>query len=83
MPADLPIALAHGCTFLKAAGFQDGVLSVLAFDAQHGLLQLFLLFQLLCVGEEVHLIDALIRHDPVGIQGDAPHGQRRVGDALK
>ena len=83
MSADLPVALAHGGTFLKAAGFQDGVLSILTFDAQHGLLQFFLLLQLLRVGKEVHLIDALVRHDSVGIQGDAPHRQCRVGNALK
>ena len=83
MPADLRIALAHGGTFLVAAGFQHGVFAVLVLDAQHGLLEFFLLFQLLGVGEKIHLIDALVRRDLVGVDGNAPHRQRRVGDALK
>ena len=83
MPADLRVALAHGGTFLVAAGFQHGVFAVLVLDAQHGLLEFFLLFQLLCVREKVHLIEALVRRDLVGVDGDAPHRQRRVGDALK
>ena len=60
MPTDLCVALAHGGTFLVAAGFQHGVLAVLVLDAQHGLLEFFLPFQLLGVREKVHLIDALI-----------------------
>ena len=83
MPADLCVALAHGGTFLVAAGFQHGVFAVLVLDAQHGLLEFFLLFQLLGVGEKVHLIEALVRRDLVGVDGNAPHRQRRVGDALK
>ena len=83
MPADLRVALAHGGTFLVAAGFQHGVFAVLVLDAQHGLLEFFLLFQLLCVREKVHLIDALVRGDLVGVEGDAPHRQRRVSNALK
>ena len=47
------------------------------------MLEFFLLFQLLGVGEKIHLIDALVRRDLVGIDGNAPHRQRRVGDALK
>ena len=83
MTADLRVALAHGGTFFVAAGFQHGVFAVLVLDAQHGLLELFLLFQLLGVGEKVHLIDTLIRRDLVGVEGNAPHRQCRVGDALK
>ena len=33
--------------------------------------------------KKVHLIDALVRRDLVGVDGNAPHRQRRVGDALK
>ena len=58
MPTDLCVALAHGGTLFVAAGFQHGVFAVLVLDAQHGLLEFFLLFQLLGVGEKVHLIDA-------------------------
>ena len=47
------------------------------------MLEFFLLFQLLGVGEKVHLIEALVRRDLVGVDGNAPHRQRRVGDALK
>ena len=47
------------------------------------MLEFFLLFQLLGVREKIHLIDALVRRDLVGVDGDAPHRQRRVGDALK
>ena len=83
MTADLRVALAHGGTFLVAAGFQHSIFAVLVLDAQHGLLELFLLLQLPGVGEKVHLIEALVRRDLVGIDGDAPHRQRRVGDALK
>ena len=53
------VALAHGGTFLVAAGFQHGIFTVLALDAQHGLLEFFLLFQLLGVGKKIHLIDSL------------------------
>ena len=83
MTTDLRIALAHGGTFLVAAGFQYGIFAVLVLDAKHGLLEFFLLFQLLGVGEKVHLIDALVRRDLVGVDSNAPHRQRRVGDALK
>ena len=50
MTTDLRIALAHGGTFLVAAGFQYGIFAVLVLDAKHGLLEIFLLFQLLGVG---------------------------------
>ena len=83
MPADLCVAPAHGGTLLVAAGFQHGVFAVLVLDAQHGLLEFFLPFQLLGVGEKVHLIEALVRRDLVGVEGDAPHRQCRVGDTLK
>ncbi len=72
-----------GGTLFVAAGFQHGVFAVLVLDAQHRLLEFFLLFQLLGVGEKVHLIDALVRRDLVGVDGNAPHRQRRVGDTLK
>ena len=83
MPADLRIALAHGSAFLIAAGLQHGVFAVFVLDAQHRLLEFFLLFQLPGVGEKVHLIDALVRRDLVGVEGDTPHRQRWVSDALK
>ena len=83
MTADLCVALAHSGTFLVAAGFQHGVFAILVLDAQHGLLEFFLLFQLPGVGEKVHLINTLVRRDLVGVDGNAPHRQRRVGDALK
>ena len=83
MPADLRVALAHSGTFLVAAGFQHSIFAVLIFDTQHGLLEFFLLFQLLGVGEKIHLIDTLVRCDLVGVEGNAPHRQRRVSDALK
>ena len=83
MPTDLCVALAHGGTFFVAAGFQHGVFAVFVLDAQHGLLEFFLLFQLLGVGEKIHLIDTLVRRDLVGVEGNAPHRQCRVGDALK
>ena len=41
------------------------------------------LFQLLGVGKKVHLIDALVRRDLVGVKGDAPHRQCWISDALK
>ena len=70
MPADLCVALAHGGTFLVAAGFQHGVFAVFVLDAQHGLLELFLLFQLFGVGtvgpKAVIKPSAMIREDVKG-----------------
>ena len=61
MAPDLAVPFTHGRAVQIVHSLQNGVLTKLLLDVQHGFLQGFLAFQLAGVGEEVHLQNALIR----------------------
>ena len=83
MPANLLISLAHGGTVHIARTFQHSILSVLLFDAQHGLLKLLFLFQLAGIREQIQLIDSFVFYNTDGGNSNPADGQRLVADLVE
>ncbi|MCD7751949.1 MAG: hypothetical protein LUI10_09470, partial [Lachnospiraceae bacterium] len=83
MPAYLLVALPHGGAFEEVRAFEDSVLSKLAFDPDHRILQVLFPFQLCHVREQIHLHDACVLDHTVGRDRHPPHGQALINNAVK
>ena len=83
MAADLFIPLPHGSAIQEVRAFQDSVLSILLFNAQHGFLQVFFFFLLFCISKQVKLVDSFILHHPVCGKGDPADRERLVNDPVE
>ena len=83
MAADLFISLPHGSAIQEVHAFQDGVLSILLFNAQQSLLQSLFLFLLFYIGKQVKLVYPFILYYPVRGNRDPAHCERPIGDLVK
>lgn len=83
MPADLFIAFPHGGAFHVARALQHSILSILLLDAQHSLLELLFFIQLLCISEQIHLIDSFVLYDPDSGDSNPADGQRLIADLVE
>ena len=83
MAADLFIPLPHGSAIQEVRAFQDGVLSILLFNAQQSLLQGLFLFLLFYIGKQVKLVYPFILYYPVRGNRDPAHCERTIGDLVK
>ena len=83
MAADLFIPLPHGSAIQEVRAFQDGVLSILLFNAQQSLLQGLFLFLLFYIGKQVKLVYPFILYYPVRGNRDPAHCERPIGDLVK
>ena len=83
MSPDLPVPVPHGSAVQEIRAFQDGVLSILLFNAQHGFLQVFLFFLLFSIGKQVKLVDSFILHHAVCGKGDPAYRERLVDDPVE
>lgn len=83
MAADLFIPLPHGSAIQEVRAFQDGVLSILLFNAQQSLLQGLFLFLLFYIGKQVKLVYPFVLYYPVSGHRDSAHCERPIGDPVK